>query len=68
MSLAEPVDFSADCYGVERRGPGAFVVRHFPTRSARKPCCVVEATAKGGESDVDTLERARRLCERKHAE
>jgi hypothetical protein len=60
-------DLAPDCYGVERH-PEQFLVRHYPTKDAARPCCVVTVARTPGVSDGELLARVARHCERKHEE
>lgn len=60
-------DPSPDVSSVTREADGVFLVHHFPTADAKKPCCRVRVTQRAGESDVEALLRASVLCDRQHA-
>lgn len=63
-----PPSESPDVYTVDRSAAPTFVVRHFPSAEAGRPCCrPVKVTRRVGESEVDTLARATHLCEQQHA-
>jgi hypothetical protein len=49
-----------------RRVDGGFEVRHFPDRYTRTPCCTVRVRPEAGESDIEALARADRMCEERH--
>jgi hypothetical protein len=70
-------DPEEDCYMVTRE-EGAFLVRHFPNRTTKKPCCkvrvkVTDADRAHAIPDADphgecyALARTMKAIERKHA-
>jgi len=60
------VDLAPDVYSVVRLRAGAFEVRHFPSNVEQRPCCIARVTCRAGESELDALARASRLCDQQH--
>lgn len=66
-SLVETADEAPDRYTVDRSAAPTFVVRHYPSAEAARPCCrPVQVIRRDGEADVDALTRAMRLVNRQH--
>jgi hypothetical protein len=60
-------DPAPDCCTVARVAEGVFLVRHFPSADAARPCCrPVRVTRRAEEHDIDALARAWRLIEQQH--
>jgi hypothetical protein len=67
VSESAQTDPAPDVYAVSREG-ASYTVRHYPSREASRPCCVVAVTVKPGQSEIEALAAVARHCERKHEE
>jgi hypothetical protein len=66
-----------DCYTVERESGGAFLVRHFPNRKSKQPCCSLrvrvteedraQATGADPFGECAAMHRCYLAMEQKHA-